>query len=923
MNQILKRTMATAFLVAFVCIVSFSQTIVLRPDTVGREAAFGYALKNTLDGQINPEYDYYVSKSQVKDPMINGKLYKGLFWVVFVDMAPEANWEHPCKYVYIKKGTTSTDYTAIPMNASLPPRGIKFVARVLTKKTKSRMSGKTAGPLVLPYEKSDTGSSVSAGSHTYAVILSGGSTPEYNVSRYWNDCSYIYKTLTQTYGVPKQNIRVLMSDGLSPQKDKNNNLTLFPDLVSSSPDLDGDGQPEIDYSATKDTLKMVLSELKAKLTDEDHLLVFVTDHGGIDPRTGVSYINLWNSERIYPTEFANCFNGFNAGYISFVLGQCYSGGFIPALKADNHIVMTACAKDEKSYRCSSVDLDYNEFLYNWTSYINGRDTFGNTVPSNSSGGVTINFNKKTLKKAYEYAVKADSYNKGKTLSNIENPQISILSRSTAEDLALDTIPPTVDLCITDYTRRFIYASPYIWIRNQNDGRQNQRTETPIVNEEHPYVYLYTKIRNRGVKSYSGDGQNLGFCWTKSSFVITIDMWKGFMNERYDEVNNNEIYGNTITTQKIKDIINPGDTIISERKHYFGGNDFDVASSEGFTMCVLAYLTKHSNRCDVPITDEGYADLSHSDKLAQNNILIHAGKELFDSCKAVTLYNRSDKISNFSIRLLSTESSRRLLSKAEVNLNFPSSLVSSFNETQQAMDSVRMDVNITGRMRLLGSKSVIRKVQMRPQEAVPVYFTCNFNADSDNDTPETYDLDFVVVDNSTGKEIGGQRFRITENERPAIDATLNKRQTDLGYETLSVVDCSEDVQYEWFDKDGKLVGTGSSITVPAGTDTSEYTVRITAKSDGAVIYRKAEVGGTQIIDTVTPSADYVKVSLKEKSDGPLSLQLSSTTSSMPVQSCDIAPGSTSCTMHVQNFSNGVYQMSLLKDGKVIDTRKFIK
>ena len=126
-----------------------------------------------------------------------------------------------------------------------------------------------------------------------------------------------------------------------------------------------------------------------------------------------------------------------------------------------------------------------------------------------------------------------------------------------------------------------------------------------------------------------------------------------------------------------------------------------------------------------------------------------------------------------------------------------------------------------------------------------------------------------------------------------------------------------------DKDGKLVGTGSSITVPAGTDTSEYTVRITAKSDGAVIYRKAEVGGTQIIDTVTPSTDYVKVSLKEKSDGPLSLQLSSTTSSMPVQSCDIAPGSTSCTMHVQNFSNGVYQMSLLKDGKVIDTRKFIK
>lgn len=928
MTQILKRTMATAFLVAFVCIVSFSQTIVLRPDTIGREAAFGYALKNTLDGQINPEYDYYISKSQVQDPMINGKLYKGLFWIVFVDMAPEANWEHPCKYVYIKKGTTSTDYTAIPMNASLPPRGVKFVPRILTKKTKSRMSGKTAGPLVLPYEKSDTGSSVSAGSHTYAVILSGGSTPEYNVSRYWNDCSYIYKTLTQTYRVPKQNVRVLMSDGLSPQKDKNNNLTLFPDLVSSSPDLDGDGQPEIDYSATKDTLKMVLSELKAKLTDEDHLLVFVTDHGGKDPRTGVSYINLWNSERIYPTEFANCFNGFNAGYISFVLGQCYSGGFIPALKADNHIVMTACAKDEKSYRCSSVDLDYNEFLYNWTSYINGRDTFGNTVPSNSSGGITINFNKKTLKKAYEYAVKADSYNKGKTLSNIENPQISILSRSTAEDLALDTIPPTVDLCITDYHHlrpqlaSFPWASSYLWIRNQNDGVENQKTENPYINEEHPYIYVYTKVCNRGVKPYSGGWEKLSYCWTKSSMVITADMWKGMVTYEYSS---DDVFGGTMDSPvTLSEYINPGDTIVKEKKYTFTDDYYvKVTQSDKLSLCVLAYLSNKSYNYKFPLTEEGFADIKNSSKLAQNNTVSPFVVPNSVFWEKVSFVNPFEEEKDYCIRLNKTSSSSRLLSKAEVNIKFPSSSVSSFEESQNEADSVRMDINARGKMRLLGASSIIREVKMRPQEAVPVYLTCNFKADVDNNISETYDLDFVVVDNRTGKEVGGQRFRIKGNERPAIDATLDKCQVDLGHETLSVVDCSEDVQYEWFDKDGKLVGTGSSITVPAGTDTSEYTVRITAKSDGAVIYRKAEVGGTQIIDTVTPSADYVKVSLKEKSNGPLSLQLSSTTSSMPVQSCDIAPGSTSCTMHVQNFSNGVYQMSLLKDGKVIDTRKFIK
>ena len=326
------------------------------------------------------------------------------------------------------------------------------------------------------------------------------------------------------------------------------------------------------------------------------------------------------------------------------------------------------------------------------------------------------------------------------------------------------------------------------------------------------------------------------------------------------------------------------------------------------------MSNKSYNYKFPLTEEGFADIKNSSKLAQNNTVSPFVFQDSVFAEKVSFVNPFDVGKDYCIRLNKTSSSSRLLSKAEVNIKFPSSSVSSFEESQNEADSVRMDINARGKMRLLGASSIIREVKMRPQEAVPVYLTCNFKADVDNNISETYDLDFVVVDNRTGKEVGGQRFRIKGNERPAIDATLDKCQVDLGHETLSVVDCSEDVYG---------ISVRRLLFLFCGTDTSEYTVRITAKSDGAVIYRKAEVGGTQIIDTVTPSTDYVKVSLKEKSDGPLSLQLSSTTSSMPVQSCDIAPGSTSCTMHVQNFSNGVYQMSLLKDGKVIDTRKFIK
>ena len=53
----------------------------------------------------------------------------------------------------------------------------------------------------------------------HAIIISGGMNKLMNHERYWNDCSFLYRTLSQTYRVPKRNIIVLMSDGGDPEED--------------------------------------------------------------------------------------------------------------------------------------------------------------------------------------------------------------------------------------------------------------------------------------------------------------------------------------------------------------------------------------------------------------------------------------------------------------------------------------------------------------------------------------------------------------------------------------------------------------------------------------------------------------------------------------------------------------------------------
>ena len=926
----MKNKIIRSLLLSLTLTFAFSSVFAQSGQPSHRESVFACAYSQCDDS--DQSIDCYMTRQTTSNPIVNGKIMKGEFWLVFADLMPEANWEHPCKYIYVSDNMEGGEYTVAVVDSVRPPHSGDFEPMKLSQITRDRMElessekAKRAGAARMMKSWPLPIYSTPFSSKTYAVILSGGLSPADNAERYWNDCSYMYKTLTRNFGLPKENVKVLMSDGKSPGLDRNLNISFSPDLDSSPLDLDGDGECDIDFSASKDTLAMVFDELKNKLTDNDHLLVFVTDHGGYDEYNDKSYINLWNGERLYPDEFASYFNGFNAGYVSFVLGQCYSGGFIPALKADNHIVMTACAEKELSYRCRAQDLNYNEFLYHWISALNRTDTFGNTLPVSQTlpNGELAPV---TLKRAFDYAVEKDAYNKGKTLACVENPQISILGGSTAEDLALDSIPPTVDLCITNYQKdkndRFLkWANPYIWIRNQNDGKNNQSTENPIVNEDHSWVYIYTKVRNRGVKPYKGNGRHIAYCWTKSSLMITSDMWKGFLNGNYDSEKG--IYGNRINSKRITDIINPGDTTIIEKRYYFMDDDFEAVSTSKFNMCVLAFLSAKPNNYEFPVTSDGFADLARSSKLAQNNTLVMAPDlNNYGVLPKVTMLNYKDHENWFSIKVQPDEDTSELFSKAEINLVFSSDIAHSLNDQTLRNDSVYRDYNNFRKFRMLGKSSRINSMHFTANQAELFNLTCNFNAEEEITKPKIYDLNLMVVDENSGDTVGGQRFRIVSKSRKPISASVEKTQVGTGRYSLSLNNVSEDCLYEWYDKNGKLIGSGSSLEIPANSDASEYRVKIMAKSDGAVIYRNVKTSGLQVIDNIVTSRDGLTVNLKTPASNRLQVQLSSVTDTYPIVSKPVEKGEMSCRMEISNFPTGFYQISLLSDGKIIETRKFMK
>ena len=237
--------------------------------------------------------------------------------------------------------------------------------------------------------------------HLYAVLVNGGRNRMTNHERYWNDCSFLYRTLRQTFHIPKRNIIILMSDGGKSGEDM-----LRSDgkgFISSPGDLDGDGEIDVDFAATEQTLAQTLINLSKQLTMEDHLFLFITDHGGSKNKENDSFIWLWNDQQLSDKHLGLLLSQFNIGSMNILMGQCYSGGFIDDLIGNHRIVATACSGSEQSWTCP--DKPYDEFVYHWTCAVNGADETGNPIhaDTNSDGEVS-------MAEAFEYAKSYDRVN---------------------------------------------------------------------------------------------------------------------------------------------------------------------------------------------------------------------------------------------------------------------------------------------------------------------------------------------------------------------------------------------------------------------------------------------------------------------------------------------------------------------------------
>ncbi len=130
-------------------------------------------------------------------------------------------------------------------------------------------------------------------------------------------------------------------------------------------------QSAVVLAATRANLQSALGTLAAGVSELDRFIFIASNHGGsLD--SGGARLWCWNEESVTASEFATWCSPIRSNRQVYILGQCYAGGFIPALQQKRRVVMSACRSDQVSW--ASKDQTFDEFLLRVAEALEGGAT---------------------------------------------------------------------------------------------------------------------------------------------------------------------------------------------------------------------------------------------------------------------------------------------------------------------------------------------------------------------------------------------------------------------------------------------------------------------------------------------------------------------------------------------------------------------
>jgi len=189
---------------------------------------------------------------------------------------------------------------------------------------------------------------------------------------------------------------------------------------------------------------------------------------------------------------------------------------------------------------------------------------------------------------------------------------------------------------------------------------------------------------------------------------------------------------------------------------------------------------------------------------------------------------------------------------------------------------------------------------------------------------------VIQRNENGEIIGGETYLILRPSRTLFYANAENVKADKNeIVTLSAEQINEPAIYNWYDMQGNFVCEGLNFE----TSVSEkYKLEVIALSDGYKDYTEAkiELKPNRIeLFYPNPTSNLVTVNYKINKGQTAHLKLFKVypsfvaTADINQDSYDLHINSDTKTLNIGNYSDGLYKLILVVDGKISDTKTLLK
>jgi hypothetical protein len=362
----LKLLMVLLFAVTAVAVASVSSP------TDAARLVYSELLNGSIEGRQVLAWPTACSEGQAVDAWHESITVPFDGYLVLVDDMALANWEHPCRWVFV-----SGEGSMQVIDMLTPPTGIdKMSVEYSDLPVSTPADNQSLLDWFVPNPRQGNDPA-----HTYAWIISGGYDQGNNHIRYYGDVQFLYLTLTDDYGYTNDHIVICFADGLNPAVDNSSGQ-------NSNPDLDGDGVNDFDFDATYSGIAQGYAAITGMVGPDDHLLLFTTDHGG-SGKGGLdlppeAYLNLWNTQTWNDDAYDTWINGIPTASFNVAMEQCYSGGFlletVPSTGGQPRTFASAANGSESSWAGSTFP-QYDEWAYWWIGAMHGSVPAGGSYPA--------------------------------------------------------------------------------------------------------------------------------------------------------------------------------------------------------------------------------------------------------------------------------------------------------------------------------------------------------------------------------------------------------------------------------------------------------------------------------------------------------------------------------------------------------------